>query len=395
MPTEGRRVKVVHLITRLDRGGSAEVVLQLAARLDRDRYDVEVVSGRTIDPVCDLAHYTRTTGVPITMLPRLRREVAPADDPIACVQVYRYLRRSRPDLVHTHSSKAGIVGRLAARAAGTPVIVHAPHGHVFYGYFGRLATHAFILAERLTARWTDRIITLTELEKQDHLRVRIGRPEQFVPIPCGIDLSRFSAAEQEGRTLREGLQLRPGELLVLWAGRLVPIKGCDAFLRACTIVVRQHDTARFVIVGDGPLAESLRKMASRLGLDDRVRFVGYRSDIPAWMWAADVFVLSSLNEGLGRVLLEAMACQTPIVATDVGGVSEIVQTGETGLLVPPADPERLAEGILTLLRETERARAMGERGYQRALGFDLRVMVDRTAAVYESLLTAKGVRHAA
>lgn len=395
MPTDGRRVKLVHIITRLDRGGSSEVVLQLAARLDRDRYDVQVVSGRTTDPVCDLAQYTQTTGIPITMLPCLRRAVAPLHDPIACFRLYRHLRRIRPDIVHTHSSKAGILGRLAAVAAGVPVIVHAPHGHVFYGYFGWMASQACVLTERLAARWTDRIITLTDLGKQDHVRYRIGPPEQFVPISCGIDLSRFLHAEREGQALRDGFHLRPGEHVVLWAGRLVPIKGCDSFLRACAIVGRQYDRVRFIIVGDGPLAGPLRELASTLGLHDRVQFMGQREDIPAWMWSADIFVLSSLNEGLGRVLLEAMACHRPVVATAVGGVGEIVQAGETGLLVPPSDPDCLAEGMLTLLRDPEMARTFGERGYQRALGFDTRAMVDKTAALYESLLTAKGLRRAA
>lgn len=393
--TSTRRVKLVHIITRLDRGGSSEVVLELAARLDRKRFDVQIVTGDTRDPVCDLMQYTQNTGIPITVYPRLRRDIMPVSDVIACVHLARHLRRERPDIVHTHSSKAGILGRIAAKLAGAPVVVHAPHGHIFYGYFGRGMSYIFVLIERLMARATDRIITLTELGKQDHIRYGIGPPELFVPIPCGIDLSRFMSAAPEGQALRDTLDLRDEDQLVLWVGRLVPIKGCEVFLHACAIIARRFEHARFFVVGDGLLADPLRALASELGLDGRIRFTGQRSDIPAWMWASDLFVLSSLNEGLGRVLLEAMAAHKPVVATMVGGVSEIVRTEETGLLVPPGDPDRLAEGILTLLKDRDRARTMGERGFQRSQEFDMQRMVDRTAALYEALLREKGRRHAA
>lgn len=390
-----RRIKLVHIITRLDQGGSSEVVLELASRLDHQTFDVRIIAGQTVEPACDLEAYTRRTGIPITIYPKLRRDVMPLYDVIACFFLVSQLIRIEPDIVHTHSSKAGILGRIAAALAGVPIIVHAPHGHVFYGYFDRLTSWCFVWIERLIALVTDRIVTLTELGKQDHIDLGIGPAGQFTAIPCGIDLSRFTQSEAEGQNLRHALGLGSDEPMALWAGRLVPIKGCDTFLRACSRVAEQCPQARIFIVGDGPLADDLKASADALGLNGAVRFMGWRSDIPAWMWGADIFVLSSLNEGLGRVLLEAMASRKPVVATTVGGVGAIVQPGITGLLVPPEDPEQLAAAMLELLQNPALARRMGEAGYRRALDFYTGDMIEKTGNLYHTLLCEKVGRCAA
>ncbi|MBT5876716.1 MAG: glycosyltransferase, partial [Candidatus Latescibacteria bacterium] len=196
--TATARVKLTHIITRLDRGGSAEVAMELAARLDRDRYDTRIVTGHTVEPVYDLEAFSEQTGIPITILPRLRRDINLLDDIAACRDLTRLLKQSQPDVVHTHTSKAGILGRIAAKIAGTPVVVHAPHGHIFHGYFDRFTSRFFILLEKLMARGTDRIITLTDLGKRDHITYGIAPENRFATIPCAIDLSRFRDAEKSG-----------------------------------------------------------------------------------------------------------------------------------------------------------------------------------------------------
>jgi len=211
-----------------------------------------------------------------------------------------------------------------------------------------------------------------------------------VTIPCAIDLDRFSNADRQGLILRESLGMTPDQPMVLWVGRLVPIKGCEIFLHACAIVAKYDERVRFFMIGDGPLRDSLRALASELGLTGRLEITGEWTDIVPWMGASDIYVLSSLNEGLGRVLLEAMATRNPLVATDVGGVGEIVVPDETGFLVPPENPERLADGILTLLMDPVRSRAMGEKGFRRSKSFDLQQMTAHTAALYEELLREKG-----
>jgi len=362
------------------------VVLELAGRFDATQFDVRIITGRTVEPVCDLEAYTRRTGIPITVYPGLVRDIAPLRDLMACLFLIGQLIRIEPDVVHTHSSKAGILGRIAAAVSGVPVIVHAPHGHVFYGYFDRFTSWCFVWIERLIALITDRIFTLTELGKADHVALGVGPAAQFVAIPCGIDLGRFVHAEPEGAMLRQTLALRPEERMVLWVGRLVPIKGCEGFLRACARVVSRYPETRIFVVGDGPLAEELQTKTATLDLEKQVTFVGWRSDIPAWMWATDVFVLSSLNEGLGRVLLEAMAARKPVVATAVGGVQAIVRS-DTGIVVPSEDQERMADAIVRLLKDGETARRMGEAGYRRAMEFYAAGdMIEKTCGLYHTLL---------
>lgn len=364
--------------------------MELAARLDRDRYETHIISGHTVEPVYDLEAYSERTGIPITILPRLRRDISLMDDMAACRDLTRLLKQSQPDIVHTHTSKAGILGRIAAKIAGTSVVVHAPHGHIFHGYFDRITSRFFILLEKLMARGTDRIITLTDLGKRDHIAYGIAPENRFATIPCAIDLSRFKGAKQSGLILREKLGLKAQQPLVLWVGRLVPIKGCEQFIEACALVAESEPDARFFMVGDGEVRDKLRGLATSLGLESRLEITGEWTDIVPWMGAADMFVLSSHNEGLGRVILEAMATQKPVVATDVGGVAEIVFDGETGYLVPPRSPQSLADGMLKLLHDPTKAKAMGQSGFKRAQSYDLQKMTEDTAMLYEDLLLEKG-----
>ena len=378
--------KVLHIITRLDRGGSAEAVMQLVEGLQRDGYPVKLVTGRTVEPQEDLSAFSRRTGVPVISVQELKREVGPVDDLIALGKLMRLIGRERPEIVHTHSSKAGILGRSAARLMGCPVIVHFPHGHVFYGYFGRLRTWAVILVERLAARITHCIFTLTELGKREHLRFKVAEPEKFVTVPCGIDLAKFSSPRRSPAEVRAEFGFSPSDIVAGYVGRLVPIKGCEYFLYALELTRRRRSEIKGIIVGDGPLREELEELAKGLGLSESVVFAGVREDIPEIMHALDLFVLTSLNEGLGRVLLEAMACGVPVVASRVGGVAEIVLHRETGLLVPPKDPEEIAGAILEILNDGEKAELFSRKGRERARAFDVTRMLERTEEVYERLL---------
>ncbi|MEE2709388.1 MAG: glycosyltransferase family 4 protein [Gemmatimonadota bacterium] len=386
-----RRIKIVHIITRLDQGGSGDVVMTLAGRMDQERFEVQIITGRTLEPVSDLAEYQKRTGVPVTEYPYMRRNIMPLYDALTGLYLIHRLWLVKPDIVHTHTSKAGILGRIAAAVTGVPIIIHAPHGHIFYGYFGRFISSCFIWIEKWIARFTDRIITLTKLGAQDHIHYGVGSPEQFLSIPCGVDLSRFTDAEKEGERLRQDLAIDPDLPMILWVGRLVPIKGCDVFLKACAIVTTRLPDARIFILGDGYLADSLKLLATEQGLDDHLRFMGHRSDRAIWMWAADLFVLSSINEGLGRVIVEAMSTHTPVVATAVGGVGEIIQDGITGLLVPPSDPEKLAEAMLYLLEDSANVQRMGDQGSKRAQDFDAQHMINKTVALYDELLKEKNL----
>jgi glycosyltransferase involved in cell wall biosynthesis len=371
-------IRVLHIITRLDVGGSAENTVISATRLPRAEFASSLISGRTVDPPPRLAETLRDAKVPCFEVPHLRRPVGVANDCRALWQVWRLIRTLRPDIVHTHSSKAGFIGRVAARLAGSPHILYTPHGHIFQGYFPAPVTRSFVLLERLAARWTDRIITLTDAEADQHLALGIGRPGQFLTIPSGIDLDAVVAAVP-ARLVADGPAIGT-------VARLVPIKGHAHLLDAAPDILRQCPAARFVFVGDGETRSSLEAQAQRLGVGDRVLFTGFRDDVPSLLAGMDVVVLPSLNEGMGRVLVMAMALGKPIVATRVGGVPELLADGAAGRLVPPGEAAALADAVCGLLRDPGQATALGEVARRRAGRYSASAMVESLAQAYRDVM---------
>jgi len=383
----GRRiagVSILHVITRLDRGGSAEVVLELARLLAGRGARVGIVVGRTVEPQTDLESFSSRTGIPVFVVPRLVRRVAPLSDIAAFIGIRRVIRRVRPDIVHTHTSKAGIIGRFAAKLSGVGCIVHTPHGHVFYGYYNTLWTTFFILLERLAAKVTDRITVLTEKGRRDHIERKIGPESLFVVIPSGIDVERFSGGD--GEAFRRELGVGD-EVLVGWVGRLVEVKDCRNFIAAASLIRGKcRRDVRFVVVGDGVEREALERYSRELGVHDSLVFTGNRTDIPDVMAALDVFVLSSVNEGFGRVLVEAMAAGTAVVSTMVGGTVDVVEDGVSGILVPPSDSEALADAVSRVIETPGLMERLKEAGRRRARLFDTSVMVSKFEELYAELL---------
>jgi glycosyltransferase involved in cell wall biosynthesis len=375
-------LRILHIITRLDVGGSAENTVISVTRMPRPEFSGSLISGQTRDPLPGLAECLSRAGVPWLQMPHLRRPLNPIADGLALWRLYRAIRRMGADIVHTHSSKAGFLGRLAARIAGVPHIVHTPHGHVFDGYFSPSVTRAYVALERLAARWTDRIITLSDAEANDHMKLGIGRPRQFVTIPSGVNLDAVRAAAP--------VSLVCGRPVIGAVGRLTPIKGLHYLVEAAPEVLRRCPDARFLLVGDGEMRSSLEAQSHALGLSDRIIFAGFREDVSAVIAGMDVFVLPSLNEGMGRVLVMAMTLGKPIVATRVGGVAELLGDGEAGLLVPPRDPAALAEGILALLHDRNRAAALAEKGRRRVPRYSMEAMLEALAKVYRELMERDG-----
>ena len=370
-------IRVLHIITRLDVGGSTENTLLSVTRMPREEFASSLVSGRTLEPPPGTAEALARAQVPWVHLARLRRPVHPVLDCLALRDLTRAIRSLQPDLVHTHSSKAGFLGRLAARRAGVPHAVHTPHGHVFHGYFAGPATRLFIALERIAAPWSDRIVTLSDAEAQDHLRHGIGRPGQFVTIPSGVDLGVVGAARPT--------PLVSGGPVVAAVARLVPVKGFQYLIDAAPEILRRCPQARVLIVGDGELRPVLEGRVRAAGLDDRITFTGFRDDVASVMAAADLVVLPSINEGMGRVLVMAMALGKPIVATRVGGVAELLGEGEAGVLVPARDAGALARAVCTLLLDGSRAQTLGEAGHRRAPRYSAEAMLEALARLYREV----------
>lgn len=391
---------VIHVITRLDRGGSAQNTMLTAMGHDRARYEPLVVAGRpgrwdaqggqaATDKHC---RELEKAGIRWIVIPTLTRELNPLKDLLALWSLVRLFRREQPAIVHTHTSKAGVLGRLAAWWCGVPVVVHTPHGHVFYGHFTAVLSRTFMLVERVLARLTTRLIALTEAERDEHLERRVGRAEQFTVVPSGIDLERFRSVGRTWGGRPTWFPCPPGSIVVGSVGWLTPVKGHRVLIEAAAQLKATFPNLHVVLVGSGGLHAELSALADRLRLKDSVHFLGEREDVEVCLSAMDLFVLPSLNEGMGRALVEAMAAGLPVIASRVGGVPALIEHDRTGLLVPAGNPGALAQAIRQVLDRPDWARQMGQAA-SHSIGqrFSATAMVRAIEWVYEQALCEKGL----
>lgn len=391
---------IIHVITRLDMGGSAQNTLQSCLGT-ADRYRVFLVHGLAEESAMTVAEQqaveaqattARERGVLFRPMAALVRRIAPWDDLKALCLLWWLFVRERPAIVHTHTSKAGILGRLAAWLARVPIIIHTPHGHVFYGHFGPRLSWFYLVLERLFAKITDTLVALTHGERDDYIRYRVGDPERLALIHSGVDLAPFQAAGQAPAKTerRTGLGLAGDNAIVGTVGWLLPIKGPLILLAAMGLVWERRPEVRLVYVGKGELEEEIRRRARSMGREGQVRLLGWRADVPEVMGLFDCFVLPSLNEGMGRVVVEAMAADCAVVASRTGGIPDLISDGENGLLAPPNDEQALAAAILRVLEEPGLAGRLRQRGREVCQGYSLEAMIAKLHHLYAEALAATG-----
>jgi glycosyltransferase involved in cell wall biosynthesis len=355
-----RKIKVLRIIARLNIGGPAIHVVLLTAGLDRAHFESSLVSGCENPGEGSMLEYALAHGVQPTIIPQIVGEFSLGPQELkAVMQLYRVIRRQRPHVVHTHTAKAGFVGRLAARLARVPVVVHTFHGHVLQGYYSPLKTHLLRRMERALACITDRIIAVSEQVKRDLVSYGVAPVDDIQVVPLGLELGPFLYGAESRGTFRRELQLNRMEQLVGIVGRIFPIKNHRLFLEAAALVAKEESMVRFVIVGDGMLRPEIERYAHDLGLAHRVIFTGWRRDLPHIYADLDVLAVTSHNEGTPVSAIEAMATGCPVVATRVGGLPDLIQPGETGCLVPPGNALAMAKALLGLLRDPETARWLG------------------------------------
>ncbi|MBI4493655.1 MAG: glycosyltransferase [Chloroflexi bacterium] len=387
-----RRTKVLRIITRLNIGGPAIHTILLTEQLDPARFESLLVAGSTTPTEGDMLHLARRKHVAPHAVAELGRELNARDDLVALQKLYQLMRRERPQIVHTHMAKAGTLGRLAARLARVPVVVHTYHGHVFHSYFSRPKTALFLAIERVLARATDRLVVVGEQQRREIAAYRIAPLHKLVAIPLGLELEPFLAVQGPSGHLRAELGLGAATPLVGIVARLVPIKAHEDFLAAAARVRAALPEARFVVLGDGERRQELEALAKQLGLGAAVRFLGWRQDLPDLYADLDVVALSSLNEGSPVALIEAMAAGRAVAATNVGGVGEVVKDEVTGLTVPPRSPERLAEAMVRLLRDPALRARLGTAArievYPR---HSVRRLCADVANLYVETLAARGI----
>jgi glycosyltransferase involved in cell wall biosynthesis len=380
----------MRVIARLNMGGPAHHVGFLSGLLDPERYESVLFHGEVGSGEASLATTADRFGVKRVTVPGLRPELRPLDDLRALFSLIRYVRRFRPDIVHTHTAKAGMLGRLAARIAGRPrpVIVHTYHGHVLEGYFGPLRNGFYRMLERRLARISNVLIGVSSATVDDLVRLRIADRSRFRVIPIGLDLEPFVLADAEaGAAFREESGATADDVLLTFVGRLAPIKRVDVLLRALARARGLGAPVRLTIVGDGELRPALERLARDLGIAEHVYFAGYREDMVTVAVAADVAVLSSDNEGTPVALIEAAAAATPAATTGVGGVADVV-TVETGLVVPPGDSDELGDVIALLAGDASLRAQMGARARDHVRRrFSVERLVGDIDRLYSELLT--------
>lgn len=374
------------MIARLNIGGPAYHVSLLSGRLDPDRYETLLVAGRPGPGEGSFEALATRYGARLEMLPSLGPELEPGADLRALRALGRIVRRFRPQIVHTHTAKAGALGRSAALIAARgrrPAIVHTYHGHVLEGYFGPIETAGYRIVERGLARFSDRLVGVSQATVDDLVRLRIAPRERLEVVPLGLDLDRFLELDPR----REGPD---GDAVALYAGRLVPIKRVDLLVRALARARGTGAPVRLVILGDGELRPELEGLACSLGVDQHVTFLGYRHDVAAYLAASDIAVLSSANEGTPVALIEAAAAARPLVGTRVGGVADVVAPG-TGRLVEAGDEEALAAALAELAINPTLRLALGVRAREhvrRRYAADR--LMDDMDRLYRELLDARG-----
>ncbi|MCP5521452.1 MAG: glycosyltransferase family 4 protein [Verrucomicrobiales bacterium] len=387
-------MRVCHVITRLIVGGAQEnTIASVLGLREQGGFHVSLIAGPTTGPEGSLE--PRVAGIPglLVLEPALVRPVHPWKDLLGWRRLTSHFRRLRPDLVHTHSGKAGILGRFAARSARVPLVVHGIHGPSFGPWQGTAANRLFTTAERRAARCTTHFVTVADAMKEQYLAAGIGRPEQFTRIFSGFDLNPYLQATN-APAVRSALGLEAEDLVIGKIARLFRLKGHDDLLDAAPAIVRACPRARFLLVGDGLWRDRLETRARGLGLERHFVFSGLRppEEIPTLVGVMDVLVHLSRREGLARALPQAMAAGKPVVSWDCDGAREVCREDETGFLLHPGDVAGLVDVLTRLAGDAGLRARLGGRG--RALvreSFSVERMVAELAGLYHRLAAAAGM----
>ena len=384
-------MRIVHVIARLNVGGAALHVLQLAHEQARRGHDVVVVAGTLAAGEESMEYVAHELGVDVLRLPVLQRELSPRADTAAIVALRRLIRSRRPDVLHTHTAKAGATGRLAALSSGGArprAIVHTYHGHVLSGYFSRRWERVFRLIERTLAYASGTLVAVSEEVRDDLVGFGIAPATRFAVVPYGFDLPAWSDADDESRrTLRAEIGAGDETFVVGWAGRLTAIKRPLDLIRTLRALLDSDVDALLVLVGDGEDRADVEALAEDLGIADRVRLVGFQKGIRPWYASFDALVLTSANEGTPVVAIEALAAARPVVATRAGGTGTVVRNGESGYLEAIGDTQALADRLTALAQDPALRLRMGEAGAADVRErFAVARMADEVEAIYDRLL---------
>jgi glycosyltransferase involved in cell wall biosynthesis len=390
-PRLPEKVKILRVIARLNMGGPALHVAYLTAGLRERGYDTTLVAGTLARGEDSMAFVAEGLDVPVVGIPELGREISPVRDLLATVRLAALIRRERPQILHTHTAKAGTVGRVAALLAGRarpPIVVHTFHGHVLYGYFGPLRSRFFRLLERWLARHTTALVAVSPQVRDDLVSLGVAPADKFVVVRLGIELEERVGGNSDSREeMRRYLGISSARFAVGWVGRMTAVKRTDDVLDAFKRLQERGVAATLCLVGDGPDRPGLERRAHELGIMRDTLFLGYQEDVGPLYAAFDALVLPSGNEGTPVSVIEALAAGTPVVATRVGGVPDVVRDGEDGFLVEPGASDELAARLAELARDPALRERFGAAGRARVLPrYAVDRLVDDIDRLYRALL---------
>ncbi len=382
-----RKINLLYIITKLELGGAQKQLLSLITSLDPRRYSIFLITAEK-GLLDEDAHLI--PGLKVIHSRCLERPINPLKDLLALVQIYRFIKENNIEAVHTHSSKAGILGRLAARLAGVKAIVHTVHGWSFNDYQSKACRSFAILLERMSAHFTNKLIVVCEHDLEKGLAHNVGSRSKFALIPYAINYSEF-ASSRDPVTRRE-LGLNPEDLIIGMMSCFKPQKSPLDFIKLAYLVHKSFSRAKFILIGDGELRRVVEKQIKEYDLVEQVVLTGWRRDIPRLLSAMDIFVLTSIWEGLPISVLEAMAASLPVVATNTGGVSEIIVDSKTGFLVKRKDMDNMSEKVIMLLEDAGLRREIGfnARKYCLEGNFTIDNALSKTHRVYETLMPRMG-----
>jgi glycosyltransferase involved in cell wall biosynthesis len=379
------KIKLLHVHTLPVVSGSGIHALLTLDGLNKDVYEVEFACGGG-GPLED---EIKKRGILFRRIKHLIQPVNLYKDIMALYELTRLMKEQKYNIIHTHNSKAGFIGRLAGKLAGVPIVVHTIHGFSFHDFEKPPRQALFTLLERLAASWADILITVSEPLKEWGLRLGIGKIEQYITIYDGIELDKYDI-DIDREEKKKTLGVPAGHKVIGVVSKLWEGKGHECVLRAAAQIIKTIPEVTFLFVGEGYLRNDLEGMSQDMGLGRNVIYTGFREDIPEITATFDIALLVSFFEGLGRVLLEAMALAKPVVATRVGGIVDVVDDGVTGILVKPDNSEELAAAIVRLLIDCDLCKKMGQAGKEKINSkFSAETMVNRIEQVYKELLAEK------
>ena len=391
----GRKIKVAHIIARMITGGADENTLFTIEGLNKDMYEVDLITGEEFDK--NILNKVKNNNFNTIQIKGLKWKLNFFYDPIVLLKLIKLLKKNRYDIIHTHTTKAGILGRIASHITGVPVIIHGLHGSTFQAFNSGLLNWLLFLFERHTGRFTDAYISVSNVLSEKYIEKGIGKKENYYTVHSGMRLDKFYDVREKNnyRKKQRELGISPKHFIIGNVARLEMRKGHKFLLDAFKKIIedRKGYHLKLLIIGEGQDRESLVSYVKKLDLEDKVIFTGYRKDIEELMALMDIFVLTSLREGLPRVLVQAAAVGIPSIAFNVDGVSEIIKDNYNGFLVKPRDVGQLTNRIIKYVDNKELIELHGKNGRNFVNGrWSIEDMVNKVDEIYQNLIEEKKIK---